>query len=110
MLVECWKVANWNAKTFLFPYFVVLYFPSRALQGIFEVESHDLAIAMFLSRSENKDGEHLDTIPTMAKSTFTTKKMRIDIDKSRAFKFAVATWLFEQMAKLNISLLREAYY
>ena len=38
-------------------------FPSRALQGIFEVESHDLAIAMFLSRSENKDGEHLDTIP-----------------------------------------------
>ena len=25
-----------------------------------------------LSRSENKDGEHLDTIPTMAKSTFTT--------------------------------------
>ena len=36
-------------------------FPSRALQGIFDVESHDLA--MFLSRSENKDGEHLDTIP-----------------------------------------------
>ena len=36
--------------------------------------------------------------------------MRIDLNKSRAFKFAVATWLFEQMAKLNISLLREAYY
>ena len=33
--------------------------------------------------------------------------MRIDLDKSRAFKFAVATWLFEQ---LNISLLREKYY
>ena len=38
-------------------------FPSRVLQGIFEVESHDIAIAMFLSRSDNKDGEHLDTIP-----------------------------------------------
>ena len=36
--------------------------------------------------------------------------MRIDLDKSRAFKFAVATWLFEQMANLNISFLRETYY
>ena len=25
VLVECWKIANWNAKTLLFPYFVVLH-------------------------------------------------------------------------------------
>ena len=40
---------------------------SRAIRRIFEVESHEVTIVMFLSRSENKDGERLDTIPTMAK-------------------------------------------
>ena len=31
VLVECWKVASWNAKTLLFPYFVVLSVPLASI-------------------------------------------------------------------------------
>ena len=73
---EIWRRADIIVPLILSSYIIIselVAVPSRALQGIFEVESHDVAIAMSLSRSENKDGELLDTIPTMAKSTFTTR-------------------------------------